>query len=344
MKKYFTNVLYTNKNRNIGLHLTNNRFVEGILLDVKRNHIVLEINEDIVYLAIDQIQALSKNTTDLGLAMKPIPHLVREDLTDVLIALRYHWVTLNNYSNHSFFGVLSCIHEDYIILIHNKELLYVPISHITDISGEITINDYTFLNKKEQRTIQQLYRSGLRKETFEIQDENLIHEQEKYTPADIKIIGDITELINNNEEVAQKESSSILYAKDNLSISEIAEPKKDVLEENAFAPQFEEELEIYPAEILNHLDEEQHIAHSDNQLVLSTNPLKVKEKSVLLTAWSTMNSDQSTVAQQKETNSIRKTTTQTRSFSNQLIESSNSEDKQETSNKISQVSEKKKIK
>lgn len=337
-------MLYTNKNRNIGLHLTNNRFVEGILLDVKRNHIVLEINEDIVYLAINQIQALSKNTTDLGLVMNSIPHLVRDDLTDVLIALRYHWVTLNNYSNHSFFGVLSCIHEDYIILIHNKELLYVPISHITDISGEITINDYTFLNKKEQRTIQQLYRSGLSKETFEIQDENLIHEQEKDTPADMKIIEEMTKPINNNEDIDQKESSSILNAKDNLSISEIAEHLKQALEENAFSPQLDEKLEINAAEIITQQAEEQNIDTSAEQQILSTSPLKVKEKSVLLTAWSTMNSDQSTVAQLKETNSIRKTTTQTRSFSNQLIESSNSEDKQETSNKISQVSEKKKIK
>ena len=334
-KKYFENVLYSNQNRNIGLHLTNNRFVEGILLDVKPKHIVLKTNENIVYFAIHQIQALSQNTTDLSIVKESIPHLVRDDMTDVLIALRYHWVTLNKYNNHNFFGVLSCIYEDYIILIHNKELLYVPISHITDISSEVSINEYAFLNKKEQVTIQQLYRSGLSKESFEIKADSLILEQEEVLPSENTIALEVIEP-TNEEKAVHKESSSI---KDNSSITELVTSLKSVLEKNSLTPAFEEIPEIIPTPPTNHLEEN---SNSDEELTFSINPLKTKGKGVLLTAWSTMNSDQSTVELPKETN--RKTKTKTTSLSNQLMDKLNSEDIQEISNNMLKISEKKKNK
>lgn len=339
-KKYFENVLYSNQNRNIGLHLTNNLFVEGILLDVKPKHIVLKTNENIVYFAIHQIQALSQNTTDLSIVKEPIPHLVRDDMTDVLIALRYHWVTLNKYNNHNFFGVLSCIYEDYIILIHNKELLYVPISHITDISSEVSINEYAFLNKKEQVTIQQLYRSGLSKESFEIKADNLILEQEEVLPSEDTIALEVIEP-TNYEKAVHKESSSILSVKDNSSITDLVTSLKSVLETNSLTPALEEIPEILPTPSTNHL-EEQHNSNSDEELTFSINPLKTKGKGVLLTAWSTMNSDQSTVELPKETN--RKTKTKTTSLSNQLMDELNSEDIQKISNNMLKISEKKKNK
>ncbi|WP_411747827.1 DUF2642 domain-containing protein, partial [Psychrobacillus psychrotolerans] len=96
-KRNFENVLYANEKKSIGLYLANNQFVEGILLDIQENHIVLEVNENTFYIAIHQIQAISKNTTDLSLAKKFSPYLVRNDMTDVLIALRYQWVTVNKY-------------------------------------------------------------------------------------------------------------------------------------------------------------------------------------------------------------------------------------------------------
>lgn len=151
------------------------------------------MNQKIVYLAIHQIQALSKNAKDQSIAKEFSPHLVRNDLMDVLIALRYHWVTLNNFSNPTLFGILSSIFEDHIILINNKDLLYIPISHITDISSKISKSDHYFLNKKEQLTIQKLYRMGISKGSFEVKDDNLIIEQDRITLEDIEIIADVTD-------------------------------------------------------------------------------------------------------------------------------------------------------
>ncbi|MEK3978301.1 hypothetical protein MKY37_04320 [Psychrobacillus sp. FSL K6-2836] len=466
-KKNFEKVLYANENRNIGLYLTKNHFVEGILLDVQKNHIVLEVNQKIVYFAIHQIQALSKSAKDQSIAKESSPHLVRNDLMDVLIALRYHWVTLNNFSNPTLFGILSSIFEDHIILINNKDLLYIPISHITDISSKISKSDHYFLNKKEQLTIQKLYRMGISKGSFEVKDDNLIVEQDRITLEDIEIIADVTdsknkvkvgqnavfplltekadnlvsdqeivaidigiskevsEPINTNaleenafssqlEETLESKSLDLTAEKAGILVSdqevakidvsipnEVAEPiNTDTLEENVFSLKLEEKLEsksldlaeagannlvseeeLSPigegvpteeTELLNRdtLDEnaispqledrvieEQDNMLSDEQLNLLQNSLKLKGKDKLLTAWSTMNNDQSTVALPKKADSKRKLATpmedtmmtsrnteinKQTSPSNQPNENSDRQDKQGGLEKISETSEKKK--
>jgi len=412
-KKNFENVLYANLNKIIGLYLTKNQFVEGILLDIQKNHVVLEVNEKIIYIAINQIHAISKNTKELRLAKEITPHLVRNDLTDVLIALRYHWVTLNNFGNPTLFGILSSIFEDHIILINNKELLYAPITHITDISSEITESDHFFLNKKEQRAIQRMYRLGISEGSFEIKNENLVAEQDRTILADVGIMADVIDLINKDKAPQNTVTSLLLKESANIVVSEQVEASinmgilkditevinTDVLEENVFSPQMEEKLETIILDLVEeeansvvieeqlsqvdddiHIEEIEHInttpleenvvspqieemleslnldlveananilvneeelfqvddeghrevtelintdileenltsspfedqqsiVFSDEQLSLAQNPLKLKGKDVLLTAWSTMNNDQSTIVLPKKTDLKRK--------------------------------------
>lgn len=341
-KKNFENVLNVNKNRNIGLYLTNSQFVEGILLDVKNNHIVLEVNGNIVYFAIQQIQALSKNAKDLSIAKESRAHLVRNDLTDVLIALRYHWVTLNKYSNPTLFGILSSIFEDHIILINNKDLLYIPISNITDISSDISKSDQYFLNKKEQIAIQKLYRLGISKASFEVKDEYLVVEQERTILAGIGIIADVTDPLNKEkvshhavssqlEEKLESISGDLAAAEVNILVSEQEASTIDdsvhtevtetintnILEENTLSPQLTETQEIFADELEEQIKGEQNNVFSDEQL-----DLPMKGKDVLLTAWSTMNSDQSTVVLPKKTNSKRELTSP---IENTMLTSGNTE-------------------
>lgn len=463
-KQNFENVLCANENRNIGLYLTKNQFVEGILLDVQNNHIVLEVNENIVYIAIHQIQALSKNAKDLRMAKESSQYLVRNDLTDVLIALRYHWVTINKFSNPTLFGILSSIFEDHIILINKKELFYIPISHITDISSEISKSDQYFLNKKEQRAIQKLYRMGISKESIEVKDDHLIGIQES---PDIGIIADWNDAINKGK-VGQNAVSSLLEEKTDISVSdqevaaivngiqtEVMEPINTyAIEENAFSSQLEETLEsksldlaaadanilvseeklstihdgvhtevpepintdtleenifylklkeklesislnlaaadannlgseeksspivdgvhtevtepintdelegnAFSPQLEDQIIKEQNNEFSDEQLNVPENRLEMKGKDILLTAWSTMNSDQSTVALPKKADSKRKlaipientmmTSSNTgqikeTSLSNQTNENSDRHDKLDVLDKISETSEKKK--
>ncbi|QUG40883.1 DUF2642 domain-containing protein [Psychrobacillus sp. INOP01] len=464
-KQNFENVLYANENMNIGLYLTKNQFVEGILLDVQNNHIVLEVNENIVYIAIHQIQALSKNAKDLRMAKESSLHLVRNDLTDVLIALRYHWVTINKFSNPTLFGILSSIFEDHIILINKKELFYIPISHITDISSEISKSDHYFLNKKEQRTIQKLYRMRISKESIEVKDDHLIGIQDRITSPDIGIIADWNDAINKGkadqstvsslleekadisvsdqelaaiddgihtevmepintyaieesvfssqmEETLESKSLDIAAAAANILVSEeklstihdgvhkeVPEPiNTDTLEENEFYLKLKEKLEsislnlaaaaannlgseeksspivdgvhtevtepintdeleenTFSPQLEDQIIKEQTNEFSDEQLNVPENRLEMKGKDILLTAWSTMNSDQSTVALPKKADSKRKhaipientmltssNTGQQTSLSNQTNENSDRHDKLDVLDKISETSEKKK--
>lgn len=484
-RKKFENVLYSNENRNIGLFLTKNQFVEGILLDIQNNHIVLEVERSIVYIEIHQIQALSKNTKDLRIAKESSPHLVRNDLIDVLIALRYHWVTINKFSNPTLVGVLSSIFEDYIILINNKELLYIPISHVTDISCNISKSDYYLLNKREQLNIQKLYRMGISKESTQLKelecrnldqaaaDANILVTEEKlatihggiqmevmepkntYAIEENAISSQLEESLKSKSLNLEAAAPNILVKEEKLSTidagvhTEVTKSMNtDMFEENAFSPQMEETLESItldlveasanifvndvevasldnPKEVTEHINtypmegnassqleetlesigfdlgvaevnvlvsdqevatidipqevtesintdtleensispqledliiEEQKNVFSEEQLNLPQNPLKLKRKDVLLTAWSTMNNDQSTVALPKKTDSKKKLETPIEntmminrdtglnkqpSLSNQ-INNTDRQDKLNVLDKESETSEKKK--
>ncbi|WP_419961429.1 hypothetical protein [Psychrobacillus sp. BM2] len=223
--KNFENVLSANKNRGIGLHLNNNQFVDGILLDVKKDHVVLKVNQNVVYFAIHQIQALSKSAKYYHATIETSPYLNRSDLTDVLIALRYHWITVNDFGNHILSGVLNSIFEDHIILINNKELLYIPTLNITNISSDISKNDLTFLNKREQINIQNLYKTNISKGLMEVKKSYPINDQESTIP-------DISILVNNEF----KESAIIEKVVESISISSEEEivPKADNLVNDEF--------------------------------------------------------------------------------------------------------------
>ncbi|QFF98269.1 hypothetical protein PB01_05235 [Psychrobacillus glaciei] len=172
-------VLYEHKKMKIGMYLSDNQFTEGILLDVKQDHLVMEVNKKIVYFAMHSIQALSINAKDFCKTDKLCSYLDKNDLTDVLIALRYNWVTINSLSKFALNGVLTSILHDHIVLINKKELLYIPKPYISNIYSELTRADMTYLNNKEQLILQELYKSNISKGLVEIKEPNLESNQEK---------------------------------------------------------------------------------------------------------------------------------------------------------------------
>ncbi|MEK3887792.1 DUF2642 domain-containing protein [Bacillus sp. FSL K6-3431] len=117
----------------VGIFLNNDQFVEGLLLDVKQDHLIVEVDHNVFYFALQQIYALSKNAKDFRASSNIVPHLDRNHLTDILSALRYSWVTINSLNNQTLVGLLSRISEDHIILINNDEKLYIQKSYISNI-------------------------------------------------------------------------------------------------------------------------------------------------------------------------------------------------------------------
>ncbi len=117
----------------IGFYLNDNQFIEGVLLNVKRDHLIVKVNQSVIYFALNQIHACSKNAKDFRVSSNVVPYLNRNNLTDILNDLKYNWVTINCMSNQTFAGLLSRICEDHIILVNNTEQLFVQKSYISNI-------------------------------------------------------------------------------------------------------------------------------------------------------------------------------------------------------------------
>ncbi|MFF3102604.1 hypothetical protein, partial [Viridibacillus arvi] len=121
------------KGAKIGLYLNCNQFIKGTLLEVKQDHLVVDVNDIVHYFSLHQIHVLSKNATDIRNNSKTIPYFDRDLLNDVLKDLKYSWVTINSLSKQFFVGLLSKIADDHIILISNGEQLYIQNSFISNI-------------------------------------------------------------------------------------------------------------------------------------------------------------------------------------------------------------------
>ena len=138
----------------IGLFLSDNQFIEGVLLEVKQDHLVVNVNQNVFYFALQHIQALSKNAKDFRVSSEIVHYVDKSYLVDVLKALRYNWVSINSMSDQAHLGVLSRISDDHITVINNSELLYIPKSSVFTINSNISEDQIILINKQEQLEIQ----------------------------------------------------------------------------------------------------------------------------------------------------------------------------------------------
>ncbi|QUW23671.1 DUF2642 domain-containing protein [Sporosarcina sp. Marseille-Q4063] len=132
-KQNFKKALSVLKDMKIVLFLSDHQFVEGILLDVKKDHLVVDVDQNVFYIALEHIQGLSKNSKGLRILPKKVPYLNIDTLADVLMVMQYNWVSVNSLGKQAYFGMLSKVSEDYIILIDNMEQLYIRKSYISNI-------------------------------------------------------------------------------------------------------------------------------------------------------------------------------------------------------------------
>ncbi|GIO28088.1 hypothetical protein [Ornithinibacillus bavariensis] len=126
-------VLHSLKGTNIGLFLKNDNYIEGVLLDVNEDYLIIAILDKIHYLTINHIIALSKNSRDYDLKGDRSTYLHAWSLDSVLEALKYSWVTINILSGKGTSGVLTDILSNYIVLVNNSKQLYFQKSCISDI-------------------------------------------------------------------------------------------------------------------------------------------------------------------------------------------------------------------
>lgn len=130
---YFENSIGGLVGAKVRLHLNGHHFIEGILLAVKQDHLIVNVNHRVIYFALNQIQALSKNAKDFRVIPQEVTYLEKDNLIDILYELKYSWVTINCLSNNIISGLLSKIFEDHIVLVNNTEQLFVQKTYITNI-------------------------------------------------------------------------------------------------------------------------------------------------------------------------------------------------------------------
>jgi len=137
----FSNALDRLKGFKIRLFLDKDQYVEGTLLDVKEDHLMLEMNGKIYYFALDQIHAITKNAKDNNPLSLEFPLETKKDLNALLEELRYSWVTITCNSNQVFKGMLSKVTEDFLILINKEEQMYILKTSIINIFNGLHEDD-----------------------------------------------------------------------------------------------------------------------------------------------------------------------------------------------------------
>lgn len=122
----------------IGLFLAENQSIQGTLLSVQEDHLIVKVNENVIYFPITQIKALSKNAKESSVINKGFSNtsLNRFKLEEILKTMYLQWITVNSFGNKSFSGVLSNVYEDYIVLINGENQYYILKSQITSILNE----------------------------------------------------------------------------------------------------------------------------------------------------------------------------------------------------------------
>jgi len=137
----FSNALDRLKRFKLRLFLDKDQYVEGTLLDVKEDHLMLEMNGKIYYFALDQIHAITKNAKDNNPLSLEFPLETKKDLNALLEELRYSWVTITCNSNQVFKGMLSKVTEDFLILINKEEQMYILKTSIINIFNGLHEDD-----------------------------------------------------------------------------------------------------------------------------------------------------------------------------------------------------------
>ena len=169
-------------NTRIGLFLSNHHYMEGNLLAVKQDHLVIDVDQNVHYIPLQQIKTLSKNTKDYNTTSSIVPYLNIRYFTEILNVMKYSWVTINGSDKDAQYGVLSKIADDYIIIINQKELLYIPTTYISNIHGVLSEQQIRLANENEKQTIQLAHQTttNAEVETIETHLPDVIEEPASY--------------------------------------------------------------------------------------------------------------------------------------------------------------------
>ncbi|SIR87458.1 Protein of unknown function [Peribacillus simplex] len=191
---------------------------DGVVLDVKSDFIVIQINPNKqCYFNLNQVYALSKNTKEFQAQILDHELTQKQSFTELINELQGHWVTVNKDNNLSFDGFLSTVTNNYIVLLNKDKQLYVQLSNILYI--------FKGIDKKESSENKQ-------QENKDEKTENKQSEGDQVKESD-SILKEDTEINSKGEEepVDQKQEQDILTIGKEEPTSAPPEVLSDVKEE-----------------------------------------------------------------------------------------------------------------
>ncbi|QTD42957.1 DUF2642 domain-containing protein [Sporosarcina sp. Te-1] len=248
----------------IGLFLKDAQFIEGNLLDIKPDHLIVEVSQNVFYFALNQIHAISKNAKDFRISLDSTAHLSRSNLHELLKELKYNWVTINSLSRQTFFGMLSKIADDHILLINNEEQLYIQKAFITNIyKGEYQLSE-------DNQTVDS--QDGISKEIETPEDSE---SNGSNLPSSLKIY----DFSNEGDVSLEADVGDVSANSEALSTEEMSVPSADLLEESTPEPEQDEFTEQQVGVETNTNDVVHSIQEMETQLRKLLNEVITSNKS-----------------------------------------------------------------
>ncbi|PIC63573.1 hypothetical protein CSV79_11005 [Sporosarcina sp. P13] len=114
----------------ISVLLSSDEPIEGILISLHQDYILLKVDEFVLYIMLPSIVSITKNTKEMRVTPEVECYRSPQFFSNVLLDLHDKWVTLNEFSEQPVHGVLSEVKESYVLLIDKEELLIIPITSI----------------------------------------------------------------------------------------------------------------------------------------------------------------------------------------------------------------------
>jgi spore coat protein B len=204
-EKTFYSLLKSYLNYNIQIDRGGPECRQGLLLDVRKEHLVLmTADEGVIYYQLEHIKSLSEVIKEVpmeeeGLAESPSGITFTDDLTvvntmveevkpnmiekdkfkEMLEEMKYSWVTINRGGPEKIEGVLVDIGDDYIAVVKGKKISRITTFHIKNISQ--LIKEVEEKEEKEQKEKDQQNESSDNNEedSNEKKDENKNKDKDK---------------------------------------------------------------------------------------------------------------------------------------------------------------------
>ncbi|QNK48878.1 DUF2642 domain-containing protein [Brevibacterium sp. PAMC23299] len=256
-KQNFQEALHSLIGFNVSIISDDKTVHDGVVLDVKSDFIVIQMNPDKpCYFNLNQVYALSNNTKEFQAQILDHEPTQKQSFTELINELKGHWVTVKRDNNLTFDGFLSTVTNNYIVLINKDKQLYVQLSNILyifkGIDNKESSDNKQQENKDEKTESKQAEGDQAKESDSKLMEDAEVNSKEKEEPVEEKqeqailTIGkegpaSPTEIsahpevlsVMKEEQVGEKQEQAILKEEQPLSIeiSALPEVLSDVREE-----------------------------------------------------------------------------------------------------------------